>query len=191
MKPDIETIIFATGNTDKFRMAQTAFTGTGFHLIQSGIEIPEIQDNDIRRIASFSASWACDKLRKPVVVTDVGYFIAALRGFPGPFIRYVNEWLGPDDYLRLMHGVRNREVTVRECLAFAVPGLPVHCITGEAHGTLAEQRGSKQSDTSMNTLFIPDGFGTTKEGIAPQEMTAYWNRSLNTWPRFVRYLKSV
>ena len=49
------------------------------------IEIPEIQEYDSAKIAAFSAEYTANLTQKPVLVTDVGYFITALKGFPRVF----------------------------------------------------------------------------------------------------------
>ena len=78
MKP----IFSITGNAHKFQIAQGTLVGAGIELIQKELETPEIQSTSIEEIASFSAKWASDLLKEPVIVSDAGYHIEALNGFP-------------------------------------------------------------------------------------------------------------
>lgn len=48
-------------------------------------EIPEIQEYDSAKIAAFSAEYTATLTQKLVLVTDVGYFITTLKGFPRSF----------------------------------------------------------------------------------------------------------
>src|SRR3989344_556765 len=111
-------IIFVTGNKYKFRVAQKSLMGSGFKLVQKKLETPEIQSDLVEEVSAFSAKWAANILKKPVVVSDGGCYIEALNGFPGPFIKYINKWLSAGDLLNLMKGKKNRRVFWRDCLAY-------------------------------------------------------------------------
>lgn len=100
----MKTITFVTGNPYKFEVAKKVIEKRGLILEKEKLETPEIQETDVVKIASYSAKWACEKLGKPAALTDVGWYIEALNGFPGPFIKYINQWLTSDDLLKLMSG---------------------------------------------------------------------------------------
>ena len=57
-----------------------------------------------------------EKLERPVIKSDVGYFIEALNGFPGPFLRYINDYLTSEEILKLMEDKENRTILLKECL---------------------------------------------------------------------------
>ncbi len=114
-------IFFVTDNYYKFQAAKVALKNTGISLIQKKIEVPEIQDESVEKIAAFSANWAANILRKPVIVSDGGCYIEALNGFPGPFIKYINKWLSPEDLLKIMSGKKNRRVVWISCVAYCEP----------------------------------------------------------------------
>ena len=86
-------LIFITGNQKKLDQAREKIQGYPINLIGTKLETPEIQDTNVEIIAGYSAQYAANKLGKPVVKTDAGYYIEALNGFPGPFIKYINQWL--------------------------------------------------------------------------------------------------
>lgn len=181
-------ILFATGNAKKFSSSQVAFEETSYKLEQLTLDIPEIQSTDVETIAKYSAEWACTKLGEPVVVTDAGYFIHAINGFPGPFIKHVNHWFTPHDYLKLMSTETDRRVEIRECLAFARPHEETIIISGKAHGKLAKVAG-KPGHSAISALFIPDGFDIPETEIDEATMVQFWNSTINLWPRFVKYLQ--
>ncbi len=182
-------IVFVTGNEYKFQVAKKALEGLDIELIQEDLETPEIQSTSLERIASFSAKWASDFLKKPVVLTDAGYFITALNGFPGPFIKFTNKWFTAKDYLNLMQGKENREVIVKDCLAYCESGKELYTIVGEAKARLTEKAGAK-GKTPINEIFIPEGFDRVESEISREEMVIFWNKKLQLWPRFAEYLKS-
>ena len=184
MKP----IFFITGNAHKFQIAQDALAGAGIELIQKELEIPEIQSTSIEEIASFSAKWACDLLKEPVIVSDAGYYIEALNGFPGPFIKYINEWLSAEDILRLMTGKENRVVAVKDCLAYCEPGNKLVLFCGSANGTIAEKKGSR-GRTSINEIFIPEGYDKVESDIPWDEMKEFWTKNMKTNQLLAEYLR--
>jgi XTP/dITP diphosphohydrolase len=166
----------------------------------------------VEDIASASASWACRKLSRPVVVTDAGFYITALRGFPGPFIRYTNQWLTVEDYLRLMHGVEDRSIVIHECLAYAHPaaGVLAASIGGDesSHidrrpepvvfcsqypGTLAVvpvEPPPGIETTPMDRLFIPAGYTRPISQIDSAELAAHWGQE-GVWPKLRAYLEGA
>lgn len=102
-----------TGNKYKFEIAQKVLENSNVELIQQKIETPEIQSSDVEEIASYSAKFAAEKLGKPVALTDAGWYINALNGFPGLFIKYINQWLTSDEILKLMEGKSDRSVLLK------------------------------------------------------------------------------
>jgi len=102
MNPKI--IVFVTSNSYKLQIAKRAFNGSGLKLVQKKLKVPEIQDESVEKVAAFSARWASNVLKMSVVVSDGGCYIEALKGFPGPFIKYVSRWFSAEDLLQIMRG---------------------------------------------------------------------------------------
>ena len=182
-------IVFVTGNEYKFQVAKKALEGLDVELIKQDLETPEIQSTEVEEIASFSAKWASNQLQKSVVLSDAGYYIEALGGFPGPFIKFTNKWLTAQDYLNLMRGKKNRTVITKDCLAYSEPGKEPYTITAEVKATIAEKAGAKGT-TPINEIYIPDGFDRVESEIPREEMVRYWSEKIPIWPKFAQYLKS-
>lgn len=83
----METLIFVTGNKEKLNIAKSALEGTGIDIINKKIDCPEIQSDDMEKIAKFSAQYASDKLKSSVVKIDSGLFLEAFEGFPRTIFR--------------------------------------------------------------------------------------------------------
>lgn len=181
-------IFFITGNNLKFQIAQKALSDCGIELIQKELDTPEIQSTSIEEIASFSTEWASDLLKEPVIVSDAGYYIEALNGFPGPFIKYINEWLSAEDILRLMAGKENRKVEVKDCLAYCEPGNKSVLFCGSAKGTIANKKGNK-GRTSINEIFIPEGYDKVESDIPWEEMKEFWAKNMKTYQLLAEYLR--
>lgn len=186
----MKTIIFVTGNPYKFQIAQKVLENRGIKVVQEKLETPEIQSTDVAEIASFSAKWAAEKLKKPVVLTDVGYYIQALNGFPGPFIKYANYWLTTDDFLRLIKGKKNRKVVVKSCLAYCEPSKKPITFLSKVNGSIAEKsaKADKKNSTPMDEIFIPRGFNKVQTEIPRKEMVKFWAKIENYWEKLADYL---
>jgi XTP/dITP diphosphohydrolase len=176
-----KTITFITGNQYKFEIAKKALVCKDISLEQVKLEVPEIQATDVSKIASFSAKWACEKLRKPVVVTDVGWYIESLNGFPGPYIKYINHWLTSEDLIKLMKGNSNRKIVVRGCLAYCDVGKNPICFMSEVYGNIADKPVKKNGASAIDEIFIPNGFDKVSTEIPREEMDNFWKKTENYW----------
>ena len=187
-------IIFVTGNTYKFQVAKKATHGRAIKLIQKKLDTPEIQATSVEDIASFSARWAADVLKKPVVVSDAGFFIPALKGFPGPFIKYIDGWLSPYDLLALMNGKKNRVAVWKDCLAYCEPGKKPKTFVCTFEGVIAQKAGKvkfRKDYGWIDSLFIPKGHARTLSEEPTEEYLQYWSdpRFYDSWQRLAEYLK--
>lgn len=183
----MKELVYVTGNTTKFLIAQKALEDTDIVLIQQKADTPEIQSDDVREIASFSAKYGSNVLKKPLVVSDAGYYLEALNGFPGPFIKFINQWLSADDILRLMDGKEDRSVFVKECVAYCEPGSEPVCFLGDFKGTIAHEVG-KKGETPINEIFIPNGLTHPESEITQEERIAFWKKD-DAWRQLAEYLE--
>ncbi len=58
------------------------------------IDTPEIQSFSLEEIVKVKAEFAQKACGGPVVVEDVALHIAALGGFPGPFVKFWHKEVG-------------------------------------------------------------------------------------------------
>jgi len=149
------TLVYITGNHIKFNVASQVFMNTGIVLLQKKLSTPEIQSKSVQEVAKYSATWASKLLNKPVIVTDAGFYIEALNGFPGPFIKFVNEWFSVEDYINLMQGKTNRTLIIEDCLAYCYPNKEPIVFTGSYRGKLANEPGSKCDNP---TFIFPNSY---------------------------------
>lgn len=151
---------FATTNPEKLHIAQMQSQKHGLTLVQVSMpDIHEIQAEDARIIIEHKARAAYEALGEPVVVSDDSWNIPALNGFPGPYMKSINHWFTSDDFLRLMHGITERQVYIQQYLAYADHAT---CIVFHADipGTiLAEARGNNTRAPIMNVVAMDDDNG--------------------------------
>ncbi len=185
----MKSILFVTGNSYKFEVAKKTLSEAGIEVIQQKLETPEIQSDDSSEIARFSAKWAANKLGKPAVVTDTGYYIEALNGFPGPFIKFINKWLTAEELIKLMEGKENRQAEIRICMAYCEPGQePVNFVT-KVKGIIALSPGMPMDGGyAMDRIFITEGFNKVDSEIPKLEMVKFWMDKEHYWHELAKYL---
>ena len=181
-----KTLINLTGNRFKFEVAQRALLGTHVVLEQLRLPVPEIQSNSVQDIAEFSAQWAGSQITQPFFLTDAGFYIDALNGFPGPFIKFINQWFTTEDLLRLMHDKAYRHITVQDCLIYAHPGESLVTFNGSYQGSIAREPGPS-AGTPIERLFIPSGHQRPISEFSHDEQVEYWGNGA-IWQAFRRFL---
>lgn len=113
-----EKLIFASGNLEKFHLAQTACKPYGVELIQMLSGLDEIQSEDPEMVIRDKTHRAYQKFKRPLIVSDDSWSIPALHGFPGPYMKSVNLWFKASDWLHLMEPYEDRRVVLAQLLAF-------------------------------------------------------------------------
>lgn len=111
-------IYFASSNSEKFDMARYLCTKADIPIEQIFIDIDEIQGEDPIPIVKHKAAAAFQAFGKPVVVSDDSWEIPALNGFPGAYMKSMNFWFTPDDFIHLMIDKTNRSVFLHQHLAY-------------------------------------------------------------------------
>lgn len=183
---DDKEVIFITGNEFKVKNANNFLKRTGVKLIAKKIACPEIQDKDVEEVAKFSAKYAANELNQPVVKNDCGFTIEAFNGFPGPFMAYVEEWLGKEGFLKLMDGVENRQASFVEVTAYCEPGKEPITFQGETKGKIATKLQGEYG-WGADFFFIPDGKDKTLACYNDDERGQLWNNE--HWIKFAEFIK--
>jgi XTP/dITP diphosphohydrolase len=179
-------LVYVTGNAFKLAVAERALEGSGVVLVQKDLDAPEIQSDRVEDVAIYAGEWACRRLGEPVVVTDGGFYIEALNGFPGPFVKFVNQWLTAQDLLDLMQGKDDRRIVARDCLAYCRPGEKPVTFSGSYPGVLATVPGERNG-RSIERVFIPTGYTAPVSDWPAEEQLAYWSRA-DVWVQLRRLL---
>jgi len=181
----MKQLIFITGNQRKFTSAQDILTDYGIDIIQNAMDTPEIQDEDISKVAEYSARYASEQLNKPVIKVDVGFEIEALNGFPGPFSKHINKWLPPEKILKLMENEKNRKAKFIDVVAFCDLGKGPISFISETPGTISEKVEGEKG-WGIDQIFIPKSFSRTLAFLTDKERKLVWNNS--HWLELVKYL---
>ena len=103
----MQQLLFSTGNTGKVSTAQSVCDMFDIQLVPAPVEIIEIQSETGEPIARHKAQEAYRQLQQPLVVTDDSWIIPGLNGFPGPYMKSMNEWFTPEIWLHLTKDLKD------------------------------------------------------------------------------------
>ncbi len=131
-------LYYITSNKAKIRVASRFLSPLNVEIEGKQLDLVEIQSDNIEEIARDKARQAYAAINEPLFVNDAGWYITALNGFPGPFMKYVNQWLTADDMLRMMSGHANREVIFKEVVCY-VDKNQLKSFVGEIKGKVLDK----------------------------------------------------
>ncbi len=118
------------------------------------MEYLEMRAPTNEEVAKYAAQELANRLNKPVVVEDSGFYIEAYEGFPGVHTKTVFQQIGCRGLLKLMQGIQDRQVRYKSAIAYCKEGGIPHVFTGEETGVMAEEeRGTL--GWGQDSIFIP------------------------------------
>lgn len=165
-------IHFATTNKGKVDSAQSILGTYGIEVIHVDLELPEPRSYDLQEIASHKARAAYQRIQKPVITLDAGFYIHSLNGFPRSFVNFVLETIKLEGILKLVEK-KPRACEFKSCLAYYDDGLEDPIIfESVTRGILSSSPRGIAREYQWSILyfiFIPEGENKTLAEMSPQE----------------------
>lgn len=156
-------IILVTGNKFKAQETQRILK---IKLDVSSVDLDEIQEIDLEKVALHKLNQAYKLLKKPVIIDDVSFSVEVWNGFPGPLIKWVlKAGNGPSLLLKMLEKETNRRAVASLAIGFHDGGKP-RLFIGESKGVIAREiRGD--NGFGWDRVFIPDGYNQTFAEMDP------------------------
>jgi non-canonical purine NTP pyrophosphatase (RdgB/HAM1 family) len=153
------------------------------------IELDEIQELDVEKVAMHKLKQAFEIIKKPVIVDDVSLEVKAWNGFPGPLIKWLLKASGGENarvMLKMLEGVKDRRVTAKLAIGFH-DGTSPRIFIGEANGTIAEEI-TGDNGFGWDPVFIPEGFDQTFAQMDPhtKDSVSHRGRALAQLADFIK-----
>lgn len=105
----MKKLLFVTSNDRKIKDYNRRFEPLGYHIEQLNIDLNEGRSLDIKEITQLKLQQAKKaSLGNPVFVEDRGFFIPALNGFPGSFVKVFLKSIGVQGIIDLMRTKTDR-----------------------------------------------------------------------------------
>lgn len=154
-------IVFVTGNAKKLEEF-VAILGKNFprEVTSKKIDLPEYQ-GEADDICKNKCKAAAEIIKGPVIIEDTCLCFNAMKGLPGPYIKWFLDKLGPEGLHTMLAGFDDK--TAEAVCTFAYSdgneGDSVILFQGKTKGTIVYPRGCR--DFGWDPCFLPDGYDKT------------------------------
>eukprot|EP00743_Colponemidia_sp_Colp-15_P007538 GILK01008150.1.p1 GENE.GILK01008150.1~~GILK01008150.1.p1 ORF type:complete len:189 (-),score=20.23 GILK01008150.1:83-649(-) len=154
----LRPITFVTGNAKKLEEV-SAILGNSIPLINQALDLPELQ-GEPEYISAEKCRIAARTIGGPVIVEDTSLCFNALKGLPGPYIKWFLDKLGHDGLNRMLMGFEDKSAYAMCIFAFTEgPDCEPRVFVGKTAGTIVTARGP--NNFGWDPVFQPDGFAET------------------------------
>lgn len=181
-------LFYVTGNESKYRNACEFMAPLGIELEHHPLTLAELQSEDPVEVATAKAMAAWDILQEPLFVNDASWRIPSLGGFPGPFMKYVNRWFQPHDFLNLMRDKEDRRIILKDIIVY-VDRSGCTVFSNEQEGRVLTEKTSVEyrypSDAVVS--FSRDGTSVAEE---LSRGAAFFDGEQHVWREFTDWLKA-
>lgn len=176
----MKKVYLLTGNERKKASFVKATKKYNISVDMKNLWLPEIQSNDNSEVASFAAQYAANKLNLPVIKMDSGFYIEALKGFPGPLVKYADQQIGADLFFNIIKNVKNKKAKIKNSLAYCEPNSEPVIFESGCNGIIT----SKLTDSDgsfIDRLFIPSHKNNSQNQTMGNIRRINYNNFLEIW----------
>lgn len=153
-----KAVTFVTGNAKKLEEVR-AILGSSIPFQSLKLDLPELQ-GEPEDISKEKARMAASQVNGPVLVEDTCLCFNALKGLPGPYIKWFLEKIGHEGLNNLLKAYEDKSAFAM-CIFSLALGPEEEPITfvGKTAGKIVPARGP--ADFGWDPVFQPDGFEQT------------------------------
>ncbi|KAK3157702.1 hypothetical protein QOZ80_2AG0126740 [Eleusine coracana subsp. coracana] len=153
-----KAVTFVTGNAKKLEEVR-AILGASVPFQSLKLDLPELQ-GEPEDISKEKARMAASQVNGPVLVEDTCLCFNALKGLPGPYIKWFLEKIGHEGLNNLLKAYEDKSAYAMCIFSLALgPGEEPITFVGKTWGKIVPARGP--TDFGWDPVFQPDGFEQT------------------------------
>jgi non-canonical purine NTP pyrophosphatase (RdgB/HAM1 family) len=167
-----KNITLITSNEGKVREFERLLDATLDH---EKVDLPEIQNTDVKEVARKKAEEAYKLLGRACLVDDTGLTIHAWGELPGAYIRSFLDNVGNEGIVKMIAPDVARSATVTTALGYCDENGP-RVFSGEVRGTIAEAP-IGENGFGYDAIFIPEGQDKTFAQMTNEEKDQFSMRA--------------
>jgi non-canonical purine NTP pyrophosphatase (RdgB/HAM1 family) len=156
-------LYFITGNKGKLKEAQSIIP----EIEGLEIDLEEMQSLNAKEIIKHKLKQAYEHKDGEFIVEDTSLHIGALKGLPGPLIKWFVETIGMEGLAEIVKHSDNKKALARVIIGYAKNKEDIHFFEGEIKGTIVQPKG--KGGFGWDPIFLPDGYSKTFGEMAPEE----------------------
>ncbi|MED6145013.1 hypothetical protein PIB30_021003 [Stylosanthes scabra] len=159
-------VTFVTGNAKKLDEVR-AILGHSIPFQSLKLDLPELQ-GEPEEISKEKARLAVAKVNGPVLVEDTCLCFNALKGLPGPYIKWFLQKIGHEGLNNLLSAYDDKSAYALCVFSFAIsPNIEPITFVGKTPGKIVPPRGP--TDFGWDPIFQPDGYEQTYAEMPKEE----------------------
>ena len=174
----MEKLAFVTTNVKKFEQISAVLKDYGIELEHVNIKYPEDQEAEMADISKIAAKDLADKLQRPVIVEDTGFFLHAYNNFPGPLAKFVHKGIGLEGIMKLLEG-KKRDAAFACSIGYCEPGQESITFEGECQCQVTKEYNMNYDHIMpYSVVCIPDGETKVFADMTIEEKNKYSHRGM-------------
>ncbi|KAG6582447.1 Inosine triphosphate pyrophosphatase, partial [Cucurbita argyrosperma subsp. sororia] len=159
-------VTFVTGNAKKLEEVR-AILGNSVPFRSLKLDLPELQ-GEPEDISKEKARLAAIQVNGPVLVEDTCLCFNALKGLPGPYIKWFLEKIGHEGLNNLLVAYEDKSAYASCIFSFSLgPEAEPITFVGNTPGKIVLPRGPH--DFGWDPIFQPDGYDQTYAEMSKEE----------------------
>lgn len=151
------------------------------------LDLDELQTDNSKDLAIAKALQAFEKVHEALFVNDAGWEIPALNGFPGPYMKYINQWFKPEDFLNLIKEKTDRRIILWDYFACVNKEGKVEVFQESYEATILENPIGEGSSIDRITSF--NSIGKAISQISDEDRLKIFGES-KVWKEIADWIKS-
>lgn len=156
-----QCITFITGNQAKLAEVQSLLP----QVQGKELDLPEIQDVDIKAIIEHKVRSALEQCSGPLIVDDTALYLECMAspdgsaGLPGPLIKWFLKTIGNAQLARCAQTMGSTRARACTMIGYADEASQIHFFEGSVTGTVVDPQGTV--GFGWDHIFLPDGYTQT------------------------------
>ncbi|KAG8369725.1 hypothetical protein BUALT_Bualt14G0043700 [Buddleja alternifolia] len=169
-----QPVTFVTGNAKKLEEVR-AILGNSIPFRSLKLDLPELQ-GEPEEISREKARLAAKEVNGPVLVEDTCLCFNALKGLPGPYIKWFLQKTGHEGLNNLLMAYEDKSAYALCVFSLALgPNTDPITFLGKTPGKIVPPRGP--NDFGWDPIFEPDGYDQTYAEMPKEEKNKISHRS--------------
>lgn len=167
-------VTFVTGNAKKLEEVKVIL-GQSIPFQSLKLDLPELQ-GEPEEISKEKARLAAIQVNGPVLVEDTCLCFNALKGLPGPYIKWFLQKIGHEGLNNLLMAYEDKSAYALCAFSFSIgPNAEPVTFLGKTRGNIVPPRGP--NDFGWDPIFQPDGYEQTYAEMPKDEKNQISHRS--------------
>ncbi|XP_027116741.1 inosine triphosphate pyrophosphatase isoform X2 [Coffea arabica] len=167
-------VTFVTGNAKKLEEVR-AILGNSIPFQSLKLDLPELQ-GEPEDISKEKAKIAAKEVNGPVLVEDTCLCFNALKGLPGPYIKWFLQKIGHEGLNNLLMAYEDKSAYALCIFSLALgPNMEPITFLGKTAGKIVPAKGP--NDFGWDPVFQPDGYNETYAEMPKEEKNKISHRS--------------